>query len=143
MLTTDKSDPAVPKSDPTLPPMGDGYRLWLIYLGIHLGVVRAQKDPARGFTLAEIRRDVWELDVLDGFDRKGDAWLAMLPVYGPFERVAGTLDRYTLTNRVFTARDFPMHMPPPAVSDTAWKPPNGAEPTVGSKAAKATKRSKG
>lgn len=131
MLKSDPSDPSVPRHDPSLPKMGDGYRMWLIYAAIHLGVVRCKGDPTEGFTLAEVRRDLYELDALEGVDRVGDAWLAMVLVYGPFDRMAKSLDAYILRHAAFTAKDFPLHWPPPPKTAASWSPPGGAKPLVG------------
>ena len=104
-----------------LPAMGAGYRAWLVRAGIHFAVAACQKRGS--VSLAEVRDAAHDLELLDGFDRAGDAWLQSVVIQGPLRKVQGDLARYELLDRSFTVTDFPLHAPVPAVTCSFWEVP--------------------
>lgn len=112
--------PFSPGDTSHLPPMGDGYRRWLIRYGVHTAVKLCRSQGA--CTLAEIQEIAWLDGLLDGFDRRGDTWLAEVLIYGPLERSDGHTLKLT---GPFYSDDFPVPKAP-AVNDAAWRLPESA-----------------
>lgn len=108
------------------------YRRWLVRYGVHLGVALAH---ANGTTsLAEIREECELLDVLEGFERKGDLWLADVCRLGPFHPKA---DGRLALFRGVAPGDFPHPGAPPPLMDP---PPVEREPEPATPLSPATGR---
>jgi hypothetical protein len=111
------------------------YRRWLVQYGIHLGVVTAHK---RGLTsLGEIRAEMDEAGLLDGFERRGDVWLLDVRRLGPFTTEEGGM--LALIGGI-GPEHFPMPGPPPAMIDAPPAEPEEASEAPASRTKGAKKR---
>lgn len=112
--------------EPDLPEASLKYRVWLREYALHLC---ATSCKARGYwTFTAIRDELYELGLLDGWDRNGDMWLAEVARFGGYHKVKGSDERW---EGVSNPARFPLPaMPPPPVTaptrvELPAQPPKG------------------
>ncbi len=78
--------------EPDFPDPSPAYRSWLLRYALH--VIARRVERVGYFTLAQVRDELLDLGLLDGWDRCGDMWLMQLAPLGDYAKRAGTQDQW-------------------------------------------------
>lgn len=78
--------------EPDLPDPSPTYRSWIIRYALRVAALRVER--VGHFTLAQVRDELLDLGLLDGWDRYGDMWLMQLAPLGDYVKRASTQDQW-------------------------------------------------